>query len=1010
MSQLEQILQLAASLPPGSETLNDLSGQMVKALWNGLKHPPLSYQGDEFKYRMADGSNNNIMYPNLGKAGSPYARTVDPQTLQPGTLPDPGVIFDSLYQRRDDPKEHPNKISSMLFYLASIIIHDVFHTDERDYSRVKTSAYLDLAPLYGSSQEQQDKIRTHKDGLLKADSFSESRVLGFPPGVAAMLVCFNRYHNYIAQQLKIINENERFTLSKAMPHKAALAKQDNDLFQTARLVNCGLYVNIILCDYVRTILNLNRTDSTWTLDPRESFSDVFDDTGTPSGVGNSVSVEFNLVYRWHSAISIRDEQWSNDLYKELFPDVTDPSKLTMPEFINGLREWERSLGKDPTKWTFGGMTRDKKTGAFLDADLIKIIADSTEDVACAFGPRQVPKILKLVEVLGIQQARLWNVATLNEFRKFFKLEPHKSFDDITKDVEVAKSLETLYRHPDYVELYPGIVAEDAKIPLEPGSGLCPGYTISRTILSDATTLARGDRFYTVDYSPANLTNWGYTQVKPDPQVAGGQVIYNLLQRALPGWYRGDSVFAFFPFVTPEENRKIQRKLGKENDFSYDYPVYQGLPTSIKTWEGVTSVLKDQARFKVPWGPHTSYLTHHDYMLSGDGPEEAVQKAEVLNAVYCPRNWEKEIQTFYEDLTTQLVTMQSSLLYSSAYQLDAVRDVGNPSHAVFVARMFHLPLITPDSLPTGATIDGLYLGLAVLFAYVFLDLDSARSFKLRASAVEATGQISKLVRAVCQAVKTGETLHLNSLYDFFSTKSGDLLSSYGVSLIRRLFASGKSTDDLVWEIIPTIAAAVATQAQHFAQMLDVFLHPQHAHHWPDIQALAWSNEAADFEKLKKYALEANRLAPAAFGLLRVAATDDSIADGAKGPVEVSLGDQIYMDFVAAGLDESVFPNPTEIDITRNKDLYIHHGYGPHKCLGRPIVEIAMAAQLRVFAKLKGLKRAPGLQGELKLNVPEPSPGKIEVFMKEDWSDWWPFPTSKFDEFEDPLEVGMCLLTV
>jgi linoleate 10R-lipoxygenase len=99
-------------------------------------------------------------------------------------------------------------------------------------------------------------------------------------------------------------------------------------------------------------------------------------------------------------------------------------------------------------------------------------------------------------------------------------------------------------------------------------------------------------------------------------------------------------------------------------------------------------------------------------------------------------------------------------------------------------------------------------------------------------------------------------------------------------------------------------------------------------------------------------------------------------------------------MAVGMDEKAFPNPTEIDITRDPNLYVHHGYGPHKCIGRPIVEIAMAAQLKVFAKLKNLTRAPGPQGEMKSTFPTPSPGKIEVFMKEDWSDWWPFPTCKF----------------
>lgn len=42
-------------------------------------------------------------------------------------------------------------------------------------------------------------------------------------------------------------------------------------------------------------------------------------------------------------------------------------------------------------------------------------------------------------------------------------------------------------------------AEQAKVP-GPGAGLCPGYTISRSILADAVCLTRGDRFLTVDFT------------------------------------------------------------------------------------------------------------------------------------------------------------------------------------------------------------------------------------------------------------------------------------------------------------------------------------------------------------------------------------------------------------------------------------------------------------------------------------------------------------------------------
>lgn len=75
-------------------------------------------------------------------------------------------------------------------------------------------------------------------GLLKPDTFHEKRLLGQPPGVNIMLVMYNRFHNYVADMLLKINEGGRFTLPPArneQEKKAVLAKQDNDLFQTARL-------------------------------------------------------------------------------------------------------------------------------------------------------------------------------------------------------------------------------------------------------------------------------------------------------------------------------------------------------------------------------------------------------------------------------------------------------------------------------------------------------------------------------------------------------------------------------------------------------------------------------------------------------------------------------------------------------------------------------------------------------------------------------------------------------
>ncbi|KAI9876850.1 MAG: hypothetical protein M1823_007202, partial [Watsoniomyces obsoletus] len=142
-------------------------------------------------------------------------------------------------------------------------------------------------------------------------------------------------------QLKTINEGGRFKIPVSDDDVKTTMALDEDLFQTARLVTCGLYINVILIDYVRTILNLNRSNSTWTLDPRKPLGDVFGGEGTPSGIGNVVSVEFNLLYRWHSAISKRDEGWSNELYQKIFGD--NYTTITEDELAKELHGWLQKL-------------------------------------------------------------------------------------------------------------------------------------------------------------------------------------------------------------------------------------------------------------------------------------------------------------------------------------------------------------------------------------------------------------------------------------------------------------------------------------------------------------------------------------------------------------------------------------------------------------------------------------------------------------------------------------------
>lgn len=710
-----------------------------------------------------------------------------------------------------------------------------------------TSSYLDLGPLYGNNQDEQNAVRTFKDGKLKPDCFSAKRVLGFPPGVGVLLIMFNRFHNYVVSQLAQINEGGRFTKPDENDLKA-YARWDNDLFQTARLVTCGLYINIILKDYVRTILNLNRTDSVWSLDPRVDIKDGVLGEAAGQATGNQVSVEFNLVYRWHSCISARDQKWSENLYTELF-EGQHPSQITLQQFATGLGRWEAKLPENPAERPFANLQR-KADGTYDDGDLVKIFEESVEDVAGAYGASNVPEIFRSIEVLGIKQARSWNLATLNEFRAYFNLEPYKSFEEINSDPYIVDQLRHFYDHPDLVELYPGLIVEDAKKPMVPGSGLCTNYTTSRAILSDAVALVRGDRFYTVDYTPKHLTNWAYNEVKYDVSVDQGHVFYKLVLRAFPNHFRGDSVYAHFPFVVPDENQKILKSLGLASTYSFNKPSFNPTPRLINSHAACKSILADQEAFKVNWGKKLEFILQRDghpygrdFMLSGDCPPNAASRKMVGNALYRDK-WKEEVRAFYEDITLQLL-QRNSYKVAGVNQVDIVRDVSNLAQIHFCANIFSLSLKT-ESNPRGVFTEvELYQIMALVFTCIFYDVDVSKSFQLEQASRKVAQQLGELVMANVELVhKAGFIASLVS-----QLHRHDTLSDYGVHMIQRLLGSGLPPKEIVWtHILPSASSMVANQAQLFIQCLDFYLDEENKDHLAEIQRLSKESTLESDEKL------------------------------------------------------------------------------------------------------------------------------------------------------------------
>ena len=141
----------------------------------------------------------------------------------------------------------------------------------------------------------------------------------------------------------------------------------------------------------------------------------------------------------------------------------------------------------------------------------------------------------------------------------------------------------------------------------------PAYTISRAILSDAIALTRGDRFYTADFTPFNLTAWGFADCQRDPAGPGcGSMLGRLLYRTLPDQFSPDSTYAWFPLMTPGAMEKILTKLGQTGVYSLEKPARIADPIVLAQYEDVRAVLHDEKSFR------TSFADRVKHVVRGDG--------------------------------------------------------------------------------------------------------------------------------------------------------------------------------------------------------------------------------------------------------------------------------------------------------------------------------------------------------------------------------------------------------
>jgi prostaglandin-endoperoxide synthase 2 len=344
-------------------------------------------------------------------------------------------------------------------FIRTVLANDPpFGDGKEDRRRTTSNHEIDLSPLYGRTEAQTNALRARSNkkgekGRLKAQQLpdgefspllmeqdgktvkAEFKELDLPLGISKS----NATHTLFAvggdrvnaaPQVAMINtlllrEHNRLA---AMLEKNNPQWDDERVFQIARNILIVMFIKIVVEEYIN---HINTSVISLRSDPSVAWEENWNRP-------NWITVEFSLLYRWHSLV---------------------PQTVTWGGAqIDGL-----SLLLDNSR--------------LLDSGLASAFVEVSSNNATELGLGNTATFLLGPEEKAIGQARSNRLASYNAYRKAMDLETAASFAGITgtggtpsekkRRAKLAAQLKTLYGTVDNVEFYVGLFAE----PREPNGPL-----------------------------------------------------------------------------------------------------------------------------------------------------------------------------------------------------------------------------------------------------------------------------------------------------------------------------------------------------------------------------------------------------------------------------------------------------------------------------------------------------------------------------------------------------------
>ena len=150
------------------------------------------------------------------------------------------------------------------------------------------------------------------------------------------------------------------------------------------------------------------------------------------------------------------------------------------------------------------------------------------------------------------------------------------------------------------------------------------------------------------------------------------MLYRLIHRAFPHWFKFNSVYVMQPMYLPSMNAEIFKQLGTIDQYCLDPPAPPPKTTILNTNAAISALLNDQANFKVKYGVQLPDLVFPEYMLQGDGSKNSENHEFVgQRLMKVPGGMDLYAKSF--DEATRKVLARESYKLGNTFQVDISKE-------------------------------------------------------------------------------------------------------------------------------------------------------------------------------------------------------------------------------------------------------------------------------------------------------------------------------------------------